>query len=175
MKYLSILLLLMTSKTTLTNFSESAELAKWQIVNDGVMGGLSKSNIQATEEKTAIFSGQVSLENNGGFASVQKRINVSDVKQYTQIQLKLKGDKKDYQFRLKHQTSDYASYIQSFSTSGEWEVICLQLEDFYPSFRGQKLPIANFNFDSIEQLTFLIGNKVKEEFSLEIAWIQLVN
>ncbi len=174
MKYILTLLMLMSLETTLINFSDPNEIPQWQIVNDGVMGGLSKSTIQRTEEGTAVFSGRVSLENNGGFASVQRRVDISNVSSYKHVQIKLKGDQKDYQLRLKHDASDYASYIQSFSTSGEWEIINLKIEDFYPSFRGRKLPMPNFTFDQIEQITFLISNKVKEDFALEVAWIKMV-
>ncbi len=164
----------MKLETTLVNFSAPHELTQWQIVNDGVMGGLSESQISLSSEGTAVFSGHVSLANYGGFASVQRKLSVDNANQYKYVQLKLKGDKKDYQFRLKKATSDYASYIQTFSTSGDWEIVTLKLSDFYPSFRGRKLPQPNFSSATIEQITFLIANKVEEDFQLEIAWIKLV-
>ena len=41
---------------------------RWTIVNDGVMGGLSRSRILVSDERTVVFEGRLSLENNGGFA-----------------------------------------------------------------------------------------------------------
>ena len=54
----------------LVNFTEEEDV-RWRIVNDGVMGGLSSSDLELTKDRTAIFSGFVSLDNNGGFASVR--------------------------------------------------------------------------------------------------------
>ena len=39
-------------------------------MNDGVMGGVSDGRFRVTERQTLEFYGTLSLENNGGFASV---------------------------------------------------------------------------------------------------------
>jgi hypothetical protein len=93
------------------------------------------------------------------------------VKEYTSIVIKLQGDGKEYQFRIKSNSGDYYSYIAPFSTSGE--EIVIPLKDMYPSFRGRKLNQPNFSKDSIEEITLLIGNKKKEEFKLLIDKIEL--
>jgi NADH dehydrogenase [ubiquinone] 1 alpha subcomplex assembly factor 1 len=46
---------------------------KWQAVNDGVMGGVSDGRFRITNEKTLEFFGTLSLESNGGFASVRTK------------------------------------------------------------------------------------------------------
>jgi hypothetical protein len=89
------------------------------------------------------------------------------------VKIKLKGDGKDYQFRIKHKTSDYYSYIKSFSTNGNWQTIELNLSDFYPSFRGRKLDIPNFDKNSIQQISILIANKKNESFELALDKIEL--
>jgi hypothetical protein len=76
------------------------------------------------------------------------------VKEYTSIVIKLQGDGKEYQFRIKSNSGDYYSYIAPFSTSGEWQEIVIPLKDMYPSFRGRKLNQPNFSKDSIEEITF---------------------
>jgi hypothetical protein len=63
--------------------------------------------------------------------------------------------------------------VNSFKTSGEWEIIKLAVHDFYPQFRGQKLNRPNFNFKNIEQISFMITNKKEEDFNLLIDWIGL--
>ena len=45
----------------------------WQIVNDGVMGGLSKGNVEHTSDNIMHFWGTLSLDNNGGFSTVRSR------------------------------------------------------------------------------------------------------
>jgi hypothetical protein len=74
---------------------------------------------------------------------------------------------------LKGSISQSESYVHQFSTSGEWENIKLEISEFYPQYRGRKLNIPNFNFASIEQLSFLIANKQDENFELLIDWIGL--
>ena len=56
----------------LVDFSPSTT-TEWRVVNDGVMGGLSSSTMSATEVGTGVFSGRLSLENNGGFASIHPK------------------------------------------------------------------------------------------------------
>ncbi len=177
MKFL--LFFLMLSSFTQTNtdeiykFTTSTKVSEWRIVNDGVMGGISKSSLMLNDFGNGQFMGHVSLANNGGFASIQlnKTINLADEKKF--ILLRIKGDGKSYEFRLKSQISQSESYVHQFTTTGEWEIIKLPMSEFYPQFFGRKLNKPNFNFKSIEQLSFLIANKQEEDFSLLIDWIGL--
>ena len=98
----------------------------------------------------------------------EKNLNLKLVKL-----LKIKGDGKSYQFRLKSSDNQRQSYIYTFSTTGLEQDIIIPLKDFYPSFRGRILDIPNFDADQIEQIAFLIGNKTKELFSLKIKSITL--
>jgi len=177
MKYL--LLILMLNLFTQTNiremyrFTAQTKVNEWIIVNDGVMGGISKSSIALTSAGHGLFSGHVSLANNGGFASIQLNKKVSISEEIKFIVLRLKGDRKAYEFRLKAKKSQYESYVHTFNTTGEWENIKLPINEFYPQFRGRKLNTPHFNFDSIEQMSFLIANNQEEDFKLLIDWIGL--
>ena len=61
--------------------SKKIGIDNWGIVNDGVMGGISQSNIYLNEENNIIFAGNVSLENNGGFASIRRGFDGSQLKE----------------------------------------------------------------------------------------------
>ena len=76
------LLLTLTEQTmtTIYQFNEKTTIKDWRIVNDGVMGGISKSTIVLNETGNGEFSGHVSLANNGGFASVQLNKTISEVR-----------------------------------------------------------------------------------------------
>ena len=156
------------------HFSPSSSIQAWRIVNDGVMGGVSRSAIALTDAGHGQFSGHVSLANNGGFASVQLDTNIKLAEEKTFVVLRVKGDGKRYEFRLKGDLSQGESYVHPFATSGEWETLQLKLSDFYPQFRGRRLNLPNFNFDRIAQLGFLIANKQEEDFALLIDWIGLM-
>ena len=57
----------------LIDFTDTEEIPRWIAINDNVMGGISQSRIELSPTATAIFSGQLSLENNGGFTSIRRR------------------------------------------------------------------------------------------------------
>jgi len=155
------------------DFNSDTKISNWVVVEDRVMGGRSNAEIHLTDEGHAKFIGNVSLENNGGFASVRHRLNVEGVKNFSKAVIRLKGDGKNYQFQLKNKLNDRHSYIQEFSTNGEWQEIEVDLAKMYPGFRGRKLDIPNWDHDIIQEITFLIGNKKNEEFSLLIDYIRL--
>jgi NADH dehydrogenase [ubiquinone] 1 alpha subcomplex assembly factor 1 len=157
---------------TIFEFNESANISGWSILNDGVMGGVSGSSLKISKEGNGVFKGDVSTANNGGFASVRYRssVNVGNSKS---IKMHLKGDGKNYQFRLKKSASDFESYITTFSTSGKWQTIEVKLSDLYPSFRGKRIDKPNFNASKFDAMSILIANKKNESFELLLDKIEL--
>ncbi|MCC8359772.1 CIA30 family protein [Salinimicrobium sediminilitoris] len=155
------------------DFNKESNIREWVIVDDVVMGGRSSGEISLNEDGHGVFEGEVSLENNGGFSSVRYRTGRIAVKDHSKVVVRLKGDGKEYQFRIKGDTGDEYSYVVPFSTSGKWEEIEIELKDMYPTFRGRKLDMPNFSNDHFEEIAFLIGNKKKEKFKLVIDRIEL--
>lgn len=155
------------------DFSKSSDLKGWFVVNDDVMGGRSQSNLKIKDNGNGLFAGKVSLENNGGFASVHYRFSAIEVGSAKTLVLRVKGDGKKYQARIYANANDYFSYISNFQTTGEWQTVEISLSDMYPSFRGRKLDLPNFQSESMEEIALLIGNKKAESFELEIAKIEL--
>ena len=80
------------------------------IINDNVMGGRSKSNFKLYDDY-ATFQGSISLENNGGFASIRFQ-KIADLNSLKKILLHIEGDGKSYQFRVKENTDDYYSFVR---------------------------------------------------------------
>jgi NADH dehydrogenase [ubiquinone] 1 alpha subcomplex assembly factor 1 len=83
------------------NFNETSSITNWKIVDDVVMGGRSSSDFALNSDGFGLFKGEVSLENNGGFSSLRCDLNRIAVGNYTKIQIRLKGDGKKYQLRIK--------------------------------------------------------------------------
>lgn len=175
MKYLICSMVLVSSLSShiIFDFNKNSSISNWIVVDDVVMGGKSNGNFQLNKDGKGVFSGKISLDNNGGFSSVRYGFNKLNIEKFKSIVLKIKGDGKNYQFRIKYKSSNYASYITSFSSSGEWQEIEIPLNSMYPSFRGRKLDEPNFFHKSIEEVTFLIANKKNEEFILLIDKIEL--
>ena len=157
---------------TIFEFNKNANISSWKTLNDNVMGGVSASTFKISSEGHGVFEGKVSTANNGGFASVRYTSSVS-IEKYNSIKIRLKGDGKNYQFRIKKNANDFESYITSFPTSGNWETVEIKLNDLYPSFRGKKLNQPNFGGVKFEEMSFLIGNKKNESFKLILDKIDL--
>jgi hypothetical protein len=168
-----ILLFSSLQSNLIFKFSTAANIQDWVVVDDVVMGGESASSFRLNSDGNGVFEGTISLDNNGGFSSVKYRFPKKQIKQFTRVVLRVQGDGKQYQFRIKSDSGEYYSYIASFLTSGSWQEIEIPLKDFYPSFRGRKLNQPNFSKDAIEEITFLIGNKKKEHFKILIDQIEL--
>ncbi|SFB85272.1 Complex I intermediate-associated protein 30 (CIA30) [Algibacter lectus] len=175
MKPLILILLIATTMQidTIFKFENTSDITNWTVVNDAVMGGKSSGAFTLNETGHGVYTGHVSLENNGGFSSLRYRFNDISTEGFSKVILKIKGDGKNYQFRVKSKLTDKHSYIALFSSSKTWEVIEISLADMYPAFRGRKLDIPNFDANSIEEVAFLIGNKTAEDFKLEIDSIVL--
>lgn len=163
----------MFTSTTVIDFNINSKLENWYILNDTVMGGKSSSELTINDDGHAQFSGYVTTENNGGFASVRYDCELSNVSEYKHITLKLKGDGKQYQLRFKEDRGQYYSHIYNFKTSGEWETIVIPMNEMFASYRGRRQDIPNFSADSISEISILIGNKKNENFHLEIDEIKM--
>ncbi|WP_370476546.1 CIA30 family protein [Tamlana flava] len=160
-------------KKVIFDFDNNADTKDWIVVNDVVMGGKSLGYFKVNNLGHGLFEGSISLENNGGFSSVHYRFDKMEVKEFTKVIIRLKGDGKNYQFRVKSNSNDYYSYIKPFTTTGVWENIEIPLKDMYPSFRGRRLEHPNFSKDYIEEIAFLIANGKNEHFKLLLDKIAL--
>ncbi|AFL83641.1 Complex I intermediate-associated protein 30 (CIA30) [Belliella baltica DSM 15883] len=167
------LTLLMMNSLVIFDFASSKDWTVWEIENDVVMGGKSKSKISRSQSGHAIFTGDVSLDNNGGFASMQYHFNPKDISGFEKVIIRLKGDGKEYQFRIKANLKERASYVKTFQTTGEWQTIEIPLNKMEPTFRGNMLNQPNFNANQIQEVRFMIGNGKAESFKLEIEKIEL--
>ncbi len=157
------------------DFSSAADKTSWQIVNDGVMGGISQSEISFKESGVLIFRGTVSLENNGGFASSRRSSNSYNFGGYSGMLLQVRGDGKEYQLRVRTDDRfDGISYRYRFKTqAGTTQIIKALFADFEPTFRGRIIKEAlPLSVEKIQQIGFLIADKQAGQFSIEIDWIK---
>lgn len=166
-----------TNNTYLINDFSNLTIQQWQIVNDSVMGGVSHSHLQILDSGRALFSGTVSLKNNGGFASVKNshRLNLSG---YSVLNLRLKGDGNRYSFRFRTEHDgirDHWVYEMRFDTeSHQWQQVHLPLSNFRAVRRGTLLNKApSPDLSNIIEYWFLISDKQEGNFRLEIEKISV--
>ncbi len=150
------------------DFNKNSDSSSWRIVDDRVMGGRSGGNFYINNKGVGVFEGYVSLENNGGFSSVRHDFESKEVDGYSKIIIRLRGDGKRYQLRLKSNKNERHAYINYIMTTKDWQLIEIPLSEMYPTFRGRKLDLPNYPGKNIEEIAFLIGNKAAENFKLEI-------
>ena len=158
-------------------FEGDGQPGRWVIVNDGVMGGLSSSRMVLGENGTAVFHGEVSLANNGGFASVRSRPGAMPTAGSSRLVVRIRGDGRQYQLCVRTaETFDGIAYRWDFATrAGEWMTIEAPYRDFVPTFRGRVLrDVPPIDPAAIRQFGFLIADEVEGPFRLEIDWIKAV-
>jgi len=150
------------------------EAEPWRIVNDGVMGGRSQSAVTETDDGLR-FAGELSLENNGGFASTRRPI-AGGFPGAGAIRLRVRGDGRRYQLRLRQDRAwDGVAWRHEFDTTGEWQTLTLAFDDFEPVFRGRDVRGAGpVIADDIRQLGFMLADKQAGPFRLDIAAIEPV-
>lgn len=153
----------------ITDFTESKKL-EWFVINDGVMGGLSESSMTLTNDGKGKFTGSVSLENNGGFASVRAVVPETDYSNFEAITIKVRGDGKNYTFRIRTDRNfDGVTYQASFTAGDNWQEIKFKADDFTPVFRGRVVrDYPALDYGRMQQIGFLISDKQKGEFELLI-------
>jgi monofunctional biosynthetic peptidoglycan transglycosylase len=152
----------------------SMEIDPWRSINDGVMGGLSAGGMVQSDEGLK-FTGRLSLENNGGFSSVRRSVS-RNLSKVTAVRIEVRGDGRDYQFRIRQGNSfDGIAWRAVFSSSNEWQEVEMSLDQFVPVFRGRKVPEAGPVVPSeIQQIGFLLADKKAGRFELEIRRIEFI-
>jgi NADH dehydrogenase [ubiquinone] 1 alpha subcomplex assembly factor 1 len=160
--------------TAVTIFDFGQDGSDWRIIDDGVMGGRSQGAWEVSKD-TGLFSGELSLENNGGFSSVRSRPMKTVRETCNAIRLRVKGDGRTYQFRARTNGNfDGASYREEFATTGEWQEVVLPLSAFEPTFRGRILEgRPPLTAGSIVTVGFLLADKKPGDFALAVDWIRL--
>jgi hypothetical protein len=159
---------------TLFLFNRPESVAAWSAIDDRVMGGVSRSALRFDPAGHAIFSGQVSPDNNGGFASVRASVSPPPTGDVEAIELVVRGDGHRYKLNLRTDSGfDGVNYQAAFTPQAEtWTRLTLALADFRPTWRGGPVPDAPaLRGSAIEQVGLLIADRQFGGFELAIQGI----
>lgn len=145
----------------------------WRITNDGVMGGLSRSRVDM-DHRVLTFEGELSRENNGGFASVLGAL-AEPLQPFHGVQLTVSGDGRRYQVRLRSDDDSRGiAWRAGFEAGPEPRRIMLTASDFEPVFRGRPVPGAPPLVDvPIRHLGFMLAGGEPGPFRLSVKDIEL--
>ena len=160
-------------KTTnmLIDFTDKKADHQMNVVNDGVMGGLSQGRIEMTQNDSLLFKGNISLQNNGGFSSFRIAGKLWDLSAWKGVEILVKGDGRTYGLRA---TTDETflrssvSFTADFKTvKDEWVKLQIPFSKMKASWRGRKLD-RNFDPAQIKGLGIILADKQAGKFALEI-------
>jgi hypothetical protein len=159
----------------LYDFADQSDVSDWFNQNDTVMGGVSDS-ASTWVDGQLVFSGNLSLDNNGGFTSTFGPINdqlPTLMSGAEAIVVTARGDGKTYLMQIRNY--DNTRYIQRFTTVADVEQdYVLPLADFESvDWRLSVIPnAAPIDTSTIGQLGFYLLDKQVGPFELAISMIR---
>jgi monofunctional biosynthetic peptidoglycan transglycosylase len=175
----TLLLLQAVAEQTLRplfDFAGPEAAQQWQVVNDGVMGGVSDGRFRITHKNTLEFYGTLSLENNGGFTSVRTKPADLDIKAGDELVIRVKGDGREYVLNLYTKSRRMAfSYRATLPTvKNEWTEVAVPLEEFIPTSFGRRVQgMGPVEPSEITSIGFMLSDKKAGPFEMQIEWVKV--
>ena len=170
---LGVCCIVLSSRTlaqgNIIDFTLPATMRDCWIVNDGVMGGVSQSGLRH-DPQGMIFEGQVSLENNGGFASMRSPARFETETQV--LDLTTRGDGKRYKLILRTEAAVRVTYESDFVSEATWHTHRFTTSQFIASFRGRSVQAPQLSFSDVIELGILIADKQEGSFRLQLKTIK---
>ena len=160
----------------LFDFTGADAAKEWQIVNDGVMGGVSQGSFKIIDKKTLEFFGTLSLANNGGFASVRSKAKKLNLEKGDTLVAKVRGDGREYMLNLypNNQRMAYSYRATVRTKKDEWIEVTVPLDKFEAtSFGRPVLDAGSVKPEDVNSLGFMLSDKKAGPFKLEIESIQV--
>ncbi len=164
--------MLSLSQTTL-DFGQGKYGKDWMIINDGVMGGISDGQARLDED-SLVFFGSLSLENNGGFASVRSRFNRYDFSEFKTLTIRFKAQGGNFSLMFEQSRYFYNPYFAlGLKPSEDWQEITIALRDLEQIRLGNKTgkTLGDKPLKAI-RIGFIKADKKTTPFKLEIDYIK---
>lgn len=161
----------------LFDFSDPRAVEAWRAIDDRVMGGVSRSRLRADPGGHAVFEGEVSLEQNGGFASVRSTPGDHGLPGASACLIEVRGSGQRFRLNLlTDERFDGVNYQTGFLPPTQaWETQRLPLTAFRASFRGREVPGAPpLDPAAIRQVGLMVADRQAGPFMLAIRHISLL-
>ncbi len=154
--------------TTKLEFYNSEHFTTVQLVHDTVMGGRSAGSVKTVSEPKGLrFFGNLSLANNGGFASAEFRLakKLPSVF-YRSIKLDVAADGRQYQLRLKTPfIPQGVAYVADFNSAVDQQNYYFQHSDFNGRYRGRLVTnMPKLNFADVSQISVMLADNTSGAF-----------
>ncbi|MFP4248860.1 MAG: CIA30 family protein [Armatimonadota bacterium] len=158
---------------TLFDFRQSGDADDWQTVDDTVMGGRSHSAVTIAED-TLVFSGELSLENDGGFCSVRSKLSGWDISDCDGLAVTIRTGDREFILTARDEPGrDTVGHHHPLPVTGdEWQTVHALFADFEAVYHGRVLDEhPGLDTSEVRSVGFLIAGQQEGHFRLEIARI----
>ena len=174
MYFYIILLHLVLPNQLVIDFKEREKVADWYIINDGVMGGLSRGKAMIGEDGL-LFYGTVSLDNNGGFTSLRSPYSNFSLGQYTSVEIKYRSKGVRQAFQMEVDRRFYLpNYKIPLQNTEDWTIVRVQLEEVQQYRMGSKTG-RSLDIDTLADIIrvgYITNEKRAGDFAFEVAYVK---
>lgn len=158
----------------ISDFEGKVGEAGWFSVDDGVMGGISKGELKV-RDGVLVFSGRLSLENNGGFSSLRKRVEGADFSGKEGFVMRVRGDGRTYKMRIetdaRYNGSEVGYQVDFETKAGEFVEVKVPFASFKPGWRGRDLDGPGMDLSKVEEIGLVLADGRAGDFRIEVDWI----
>ncbi|MEM9131133.1 MAG: CIA30 family protein [Actinomycetota bacterium] len=153
---------------------DPAELARWRIVNDGVMGGRSSAEATVADSVLTLF-GQI-VTDGGGFSSVRLDLD-EPLGEVTSLVFRVRTDGRPYEVTLADAAPDrdrrvsFQAPIEAVG-DGAWEEVTVELGGLQASVFGQSVAVAPFEPTAAVEVGVILADGTDGPFRFELDWIR---
>ena len=147
------------------NFNNKPE-EKWEFITDQVMGGVSEGKVEYFKEDEisyARMTGIVSLENNGGFIQIRKKMDFSLSKEIKSLKIQVRGNNQEYFIHIRTSGTilPWQYYQAPFIATDKWETQDVKLIEFK---RSGIMLAKKINPKNIKSIAIVAYGKEHEAF-----------
>jgi hypothetical protein len=166
-------------QSSIIDFGNSAEKnQEWKLLSDNIMGGVTKSKIEYTNN-SVLLSGNISLDNYGGFSSIKTKYKSVDLSKYNGIKIKFKSTNQKFAFTLEdNQDWTQPNYKREFSSKKDdtWEEVIIYFKDFQEIVIGETTGnmMKSKSLKNIVRMGIMTYEKKEGPFSLEVDYIEFI-
>ncbi|MEM9895653.1 MAG: CIA30 family protein [Bacteroidota bacterium] len=167
---MSFLIILSLFISTMEIDFSSKKTRDWGTVNDGVMGGLSIGRSNWTQDGL-LFFGSVSLENNGGFASIRGPYGKFDLSTFDRVKITYRSEGMNIAFQLNQYQQFYLpNYKINLPVSKDWTELSYDLKELKQYRMGNPTgqTIEEKALGQIIRLGFITNEKRAGDFKFEV-------
>ena len=161
---------------TIADFSDAAEHRRWQVVNDGVMGGLSQGELDRQDD-ALVFAGTINT-NGGGFSSIRRRVGDGMLEGARHIRVTMRGDARPDQLswrsdaRIRGRSIAYRGTLRPQEQADGWSVATVSLRRLQPSIFGQRVRAPAFDAGRATSIGLILADGQDGPFDMAIRKIE---